>query len=127
MLDAALSGDTLAPVAAHLKRALELYSDRAAPDYRNSIKESISAVEAMAKIVAKDPKATLADALKALEKRGQLHPALKDGFLKIYGYTNDEDGVRHAMLEDPNITAADARFFLLACTSFTNYLKAQTP
>ena len=42
-------------------------------DYRNSIKESISAVEAMARLVAENPKATLADALKAIERRGALH------------------------------------------------------
>jgi len=34
-------------VRAHLQRALELLSDRKAPDYRNSVKESISAVESL--------------------------------------------------------------------------------
>jgi len=33
------------PITAHLKRALELLSDKKQPDFRNSIKESISAVE----------------------------------------------------------------------------------
>jgi hypothetical protein len=35
------------PVKAHLDRALELFADRENSDYRNSIKESISAVEAI--------------------------------------------------------------------------------
>ncbi len=39
----------------------------------------------------------------------------------------DADGIRHAMLEEPELTAADARYFLLSCTSFVNYLKAQIP
>lgn len=125
MLDEALSEGRFGGVAAHLRRALELYSNRESPDYRNSIKESISAVEAMARIVAGNPKAILPDALKALEKGSKLHPALKDGFVKLYGYTSDESGIRHAMLEEPNLTASDARFFLLSCTSFVNYLKAQ--
>ena len=125
MLEHALKDGRFAGVAAHLQRALELYANRENPDYRNSIKESISAVEAMARIVADNPKATLADALKSIEKRGALHPALKDGFLKLYGYTSDEGGIRHAMLDEPNLTPADARYFLLACTSFANYLKSQ--
>lgn len=81
----------------------------------------------MARIVAENPKATLPDALKALERGDRLHTALKDGFVKLYGYSSDEQGIRHAMLDEPNISAADARFFLLSCTFFVNYLKAQLP
>ncbi|AOY00056.1 AbiJ-NTD4 domain-containing protein [Jeongeupia sp. USM3] len=125
MLNDALLDSRFAGTTAHLQRGFELYADRERPDYRNSIKESISAVESMARIVAESPKATLADALKAIEKRGALHPALKDGFVKLYGYTSDEGGIRHAMLDEPNLTQSDARYFLLSCTSFINYLKAQ--
>ncbi|MFM9912270.1 MAG: AbiJ-NTD4 domain-containing protein [Methylophilaceae bacterium] len=125
MLGLALKDSQFAGVSAHLQRGLELYANRENPDYRNSIKESISAVESMARIVAENPKATLSDALKAIEKRGSLHPALKDGFIKLYGYTSDEGGIRHAMLDEPELTSADARYFLLSCTSFVNYLKAQ--
>lgn len=124
MLVQALADTKFAGVATHLTRALELLADRTNPDYRNSIKESISAVEAMARIVAATPKATLGDALKALEKSGKLHSALKDGFSSLYGYTSDEQGVRHAMLTEPNLSQADAKYFLLSCTSFVNYLKS---
>jgi hypothetical protein len=127
MLQQTFEDESVRSVSAHLKRALQLLADRDHPDYRNSIKESISAVESMAKIVANDPKATLSAALKALEKDGRMHTALKDGFLKLYGYTNDEDGIRHAMLEEPKLTSADAKYFLMSCTSFANYLKAQLP
>jgi hypothetical protein len=127
MLDEAQRDTRFAGVAAHLQRALELLADRQQPDYRNSIKESISAIESMARVVVEKPKATLGDALRILEKQGGLHPALKDGFGKLYGYTSDEQGIRHAMLDEPTITAADAKFFLLSCTSFANYLKAQLP
>ena len=123
MLEEALSDSRFAGVSIHLKQALRLLADREKPDYRNSIKESISAVEAMARIIANSPKASLGHALKSLEKSGKLHPALKDGFSNLYGYTSDENGIRHAMLEEPNITQADAKYFLLSCTSFVNYLK----
>ena len=119
-----MNDDRFAGVNAHLGRAMELLSDRTNPDYRNSIKESISAVESLAQVITGQPKATLGDALKVLKKGERLHPALSDGFSKLYGYTSDEDGVRHAMLEEPTLTVADAKYFLLACTSFINYLKA---
>jgi hypothetical protein len=125
MLQEVLEDTQFKGVSNHLQRALELYSDRANPDYRNSIKESISAVESMAKVVTENPKAMLSDALKILEKNGQLHKALKDGFEKLYAYTSDAEGIRHAMLEQHSLTAADARYFLLSCTSFVNYLKSK--
>ena len=125
MLAEAIADTRFAPVTSHLTQALSLLADRKQPDYRNSIKESISAVEAMARVVSQNPKATLGEALKILEKKGHLHPALKDGFYKLYGYTNDDDGIRHAMLEDPTLDQADAKYFLLSCTSFINYLKAK--
>lgn len=124
MLQEALSDSRFSGVSTHLEQALRLLADRENPDYRNSIKESISAVEAMARIIANSPKASLGQALKILEKSGKLHQALKDGFSNLYGYTSDENGIRHAMLEEPNITQADAKYFLLSCTSFVNYLKA---
>lgn len=125
MLENALADRDFPGVSAHLRRALELLSERENPDYRNSIKESISAVESFAKITTGKSKATLGEALNAIESEGKVHPALLDAFTKLYGYTSDKGGIRHAMLEDPNITAADAKFFLMSCTSFINYMKSK--
>jgi hypothetical protein len=124
-LQAAVNDDRFAGVSLQLKRAVQLYSDRKNTDYWNSIKESISAVESMAKIITSNDKATLVDALRTLERGGKLHTALKDGFIKLYAYTSDEDGIRHAMMQEPNLSEADAPYFLLSCTSFVNYLKSQ--
>jgi hypothetical protein len=128
MLEEALSDDGFPSVKTHLQRALELLSDRKNPDYRNSIKESISAVESLAQIITEDPNATLGKALDKLEtsgKRIKIHSALRSAFSNLYGYTSNEDGIRHAMLEVPNLMASDAKFFLLSCTSFINYLKSK--
>jgi hypothetical protein len=38
--------DALKPVRVHISTAVKFFADRKAPDYRNSVKESISAVEA---------------------------------------------------------------------------------
>ena len=125
MLEEAVNDKHFPAVSSHLKRALTLMSDRENPDYRNSIKESISAVESLAKTITEQPKATLGGALKILEASNKIHPALKDSFSNLYGYTSDEGGIRHAMLTEPNLTSDDARFFLLSCTSFINYLKSK--
>lgn len=125
LLESTLLDDSSPHVNEHLNRALELLSDRKHPDYRNSIKESISAVETLAKHISKKPKAEFKEALRIIEKQGKIHGALKTAFLSLYGYTSDANGIRHALMEEPNLTAADAKFFLLACTSFINYLKAK--
>ena len=112
-------------VNAHLKRALELFSDKKNPDYRNSIKESISAIEALCRLISKDDKATLGKALEIIEKSGKckIHKALKAGFKNIYGYTSDERGIRHSLVdEEPKIDQEDARFMLVSCSVFVNYL-----
>jgi hypothetical protein len=110
----------------HLRQAVDHLGNRKNPDYRNSIKESISAVESLAKELTKNPKATLGDALQLLEKADRLHPALKKGLSALYGYTSDEQGIRHAMLEEPSLSATDATFFLVSCSAFINYLKSKT-
>ncbi|UPT65928.1 MAG: hypothetical protein M0D57_15640 [Sphingobacteriales bacterium JAD_PAG50586_3] len=116
----------LSGVKAHLNSALSLMADRTNPDYRNSIKESISAVESLCKIIANSPKATLGTALNILEKQGfEIHGALKDGFSKLYGYTSDGDGIRHSMLEESTISQEDARYWLISCSTFINYLIAK--
>ncbi len=109
----------------HLKTALNKLSDRKKPDYRNSIKESISAVEALAIIISKKPKAKLKDALEEIEKVVNLHPALKESFIKLYGYTSDAGGIRHALLEEEDINFEDAKFMLVSCSAFINYLIAK--
>jgi len=114
--------ETLAGANAHLRASLELLSDRTSPDYRNSIKEAISAVESISQTISGDPAATLGAALKALEKKELIHPALKSSLSALYGYTSDAGGIRHAMLEEPTLTFTDAKFMLVSCTGFVNYL-----
>jgi len=125
MLEEALADKDFPGVSSHLRRSLELLSDRENPDYRNSIKEAISAVESFAMAITGDESATLGQALKVIDKEDKLHPALKGAFSKLYGYTSDEGGIRHAMLEEPELTAADAKFFLVSCASFINYMKSK--
>jgi len=106
----------------HLKSAIALLSDRTSPDYRNSIKESISIIESVARLIYPDSN-SLGKALKKLKDENILDSTLVSGFEKIYGYTNGKDGIRHAILESATkIEREDAQYFLVSCSAFANYL-----
>lgn len=109
----------------HLNNALERYAQRPIGDYRNSIKESISAVEAYCREITGE--SSLGKALNKLKNKGLVIPSvLKDAFEKLYTYTNQpETGIRHALMDkDGSYTPAseEALFMLVSCSSFINYL-----
>lgn len=107
----------------HMQKAVMHYSRRPDADYRNSIKESISAVEAYCR--KKTGETTLGKALKHLEDAGlEIPQMLKTAFDKLYAYTNDGDtGIRHALIEGDSVpTNAEALFMLVSCSAFINYL-----
>lgn len=108
----------------HLQQALVFFSDREKPDYRNSIKESISAVESICKQIAGDTKGELSSALKKIESSGniKIHGAQKKAFEALYGWTSDDNGIRHALMEEPTLDAGDARYMLVTCSAFVNFL-----
>lgn len=124
--EAITSDDIYKPVSIHLNTALTFLADKQNPDYRNSIKESISAVESMCKIFTGNDKATLGETLLLLEKNGKLHPAMKKAFSSLYGYTSDDAGIRHALIQgDRTVDFHESKFMLVTCSSFINFLKSR--
>lgn len=116
-------GDKFSSARTHLRTALKLLSDKKNPDFRNSMKESISAVEALCKIITGDKSATLGDALKVLEKKYLLQGSLKSAYSALYGYTCDSGGIRHSLKDDvSDLKFEDAKFMLVICSAFVNYL-----
>jgi len=114
------------PIKDHISRALEHLSDRRTPDYRNSIKESISAVESACKIITGNRRATLGQALSRLEEIGvDIHDALRRAFSSIYGWTSDEDGIRHAIIDEDRADFDYAKFMLVICSAFVNFLMSK--
>jgi len=111
-------------VGAHIREAAKLLPPNAGANPRNSIRESIAAVEAALRHLNGNPSATLTEGLAVFEdKHGPLHPSLRQGLAMLYAYTADESGVYHPLIEETaGVTGDDARFMLVTCSAFTNYL-----
>ena len=107
-------------VKGHLSKALEHLSDRESPDYQNSIKESITAVETIAKIIT-GKETDLSSCLKQMNL--DLNKQFTTGMNNIYGWTCKEDGIRHGHTGEELKTGFDeAKYMLVSCSAFINYL-----
>lgn len=90
------------------------------------MRESIHAVESVARVLSNKSRSSLGPALDKLAKEAGLHPSFKQGLLKLYGYTSDESGIRHSLLDKPSrVGAAEAQFMIGACAAFISYMLAK--
>jgi len=106
----------------HISKAVSLCSAFEKHDYENSIKESISAVESICCIIT-GTNDTLSNAIKKLKDNGvHIHKAMEKALLSLYGYTSDESGIRHAGMDFVAASFEDAKFMLVICSAFINYL-----
>jgi hypothetical protein len=110
----------------HLLTALEFLGKKPMPDYRNSIKESISSIEAIVNRIAGTNGNGVSDALDRISEKFPMHRALKASFKSLYGYTSDESGIRHSILEESSIGYEEAAFMLVACSAFASFLIAKS-
>lgn len=108
--------------ATHLRKAAKSIN---VGEHADSIRESIHAVESVARTIDLDASKTLGPALSSLKKHGLLqHEALTKAFQQLYGYTCDEQGIRHALLDKSaaDVGLEEAIFMFGACASFSGYL-----
>jgi hypothetical protein len=105
----------------HLQSALDALNKG---DHRAVVRESIHAVESAVRDFTSDPNALLSRALKKLTDESNLHPALANAFEKLYAYTSDEQGIRHALVfgENDKVGFEEAIFFVSACSAFIGLL-----
>jgi len=127
LLNETLTDNEFPGASNHLQRSLELLSNRQAPDYPNSIKESISSVESLVQAITNKSSGTLGTLIKSIDPGDKIHPAFKEAISKLYGYTSNKGGIRHANFNESNkdIDFADAKFILILCTSFIYYIKSK--
>jgi len=110
--------DKFAPVREHMRKALKLFSDKREADYQNSIKECMSALDSLTSVI-KGKKTTFPNFVRNLD----VHKALKDGFLKLYAWSSDAEGIRHGITgEELKPLMAEARYILVTVSAFVNYV-----
>ena len=79
-------------------------------------------MESICQQITGETNAELGKAIKKLKEILPIHGALEQGFIKLYGYTSNDDGIRHAMMEEDNLDQEDALYMLISCSSFVSYL-----
>ncbi len=111
----------------HLDCALRELTRGANANYRNSVHESLSAVEAFCeKYTGSD---VLTTSLSNFNKKKKLHPQLIEAFKNLYTYSSQKNtGSRHGWaVEDDTFvpTYNEARFMLVTCSAFINYMQGK--
>jgi hypothetical protein len=103
----------------HLRSAGEAIN---ANEAAAAIRESVHAVESVVRLIA--PNKNFRDALTAIDSKASIHPALRDALNRLYGYTSDEKGIRHPLLESDTarVGMSEAIFMFGTCASFITYL-----
>lgn len=105
----------------HIQTALDALNKG---DNRAVVRESIHAVESAIRGYTGDQGAVLSQALRKLVKEAGVHAAMATAFEKLYAYTSDESGIRHALVIEDNdkVRFDEAMFFLSACSAFIAFL-----
>lgn len=112
--------DDLSPVRSQwLKAKNFIYA--AAPDYENSIKESINAVESSLMVLLNEPNGTLGKII----KRADLDPDIERLVSQAYGYASNRAFVRHGGTTASTLTRLEAEFFLEFAASCIVYITAK--
>lgn len=107
----------------HIAHAVAALGRRPEPAFRECVKEAILAVESAAKSISGSGAAGLDAPLAELSKHVKINRALTEGFKKLYGFTSSPEGVRHALLDEASSIGFDeAKFMLVACSAFVNFL-----
>ncbi len=108
-----------------IHEAIKKLSDKNNPDYRNSIKEAISAVEGVLRKITGENE--FGKAISNLSNSGiEIPEVMKEGMKKFYGYTCGKDGIRHALMEDNKVSFDEAKYMLVICCTFINYLVSKS-
>jgi len=111
--------DRFAPARIHYKKARH-YLDTRPSDPENSIKEMVSAVESVGRILYPNTQ-TLGDVVKVMRKANQIPPLLLTVVEKFYAYASAEPAIRHGGTVESTVLAQDAEFSLHMGTAIIRY------
>ncbi len=103
----------------HYKKAKKYFRNVAQPDYENVVKETVCAVEAVAKVLFPDGGATLGEVVRAISgnESGQLPKTIAKTFDGMYGFRGSGEGVGHGGTEGGAATKEIAEYALAVSAS----------
>ena len=103
-------------------KSITFLSETGNKDYKNSIKESITAVEQLFNILLGKEGLTLSNALEQLCQKISIDDNLKASIKSLYSFASDANGVRHGNNKNNGrITFEEAKLILLICSATINY------
>jgi hypothetical protein len=91
------------------------------PDTENCIKDAVSAVEGVTRILSGREAETLSALIMPLSREIDMHPALAGIAAKLYAYRGDEQAVAHGAVEAPKDLTAEAELTLHTCAALIVY------
>ncbi len=119
--------DKYQPVREHLEKALIHLSNRTNPDYVNSIKESISALESLANLILDTSGKSLTKIHEKLCSQLKCPEPIKKQMKEYYDWASKEEGIRHGKIKEKStIGQAEAKLFLIQISGLINYLISKT-
>jgi hypothetical protein len=109
----------------HYDKALQFFRHPSTPDYENSVKEAVCAVEAAGKILFPEAKAsTLGDLIKWLVSAENLAVprAIGHTLTGVYAFRSGGEGVAHGAASGGKVTLEVAEYILGICASQVIFL-----
>lgn len=121
------------PVKKHIQKSLNHLSNRENPDYANSYKESINAVESLCNVILvekgykkkKVKNYPLGKSLNIIfnSTENEFDKSLKACFSTFYGHASNYKGIRHGQETEEEVSYDEAKVTLIICSAFINYLQ----
>jgi len=106
----------------HFEKAIKALNVRPNPDVENCIKDAVSAIESVGRIIVKNDKALLSDIIKDMAKKGTIPKPLDQAIQKVYAYRGSEPGVAHGAVQASKVTVDEAEFVLGMAAAIIIYL-----
>jgi len=104
------------------EKAIKHLNVRPNPDVENCVKDAISAVESVGRIIVNDDKALLSNIIKDMTKKEIIPKPLDQTIQKIYAYRGDQPGVAHGLVGTSKVTTDEAEFVLAMSAAMIIYL-----
>ncbi len=104
------------------EKAIKALNERPKPDVENCIKDAVSAIESIARILTNNEKALLSDFIKESVQNNVIPKPLDQTFQKIYAYRGNEPGVAHGAIKPSKVTEDEAELVLAMSAAMIIYL-----